>query len=61
MIKYRIIKSINHLTGGDKGYSVIFANGKAKGKKIMIGMGEPNWFPTMKDARAYQKECEKGD
>lgn len=36
-----------------KGYSV-FKNGH----HIQIGMGEPNWFPTKREAMKYKKEVE---
>lgn len=58
--RFRIIRSVESETGAG-GYSVVYNTGRSRGRKVLIGVGEPNWFPRMKDAMQYLRECERGD
>lgn len=57
MSKYKIKKAKDTLVGAGMGYAVY-----KNGRRIEVAMGEPNWFPTKKEAVKFKKECQlEGD
>lgn len=60
MTTYILIQNQNSV--GEDGFSVsTFNKEKDKGHIVEVAMGEPNWFPTITQARQFLHECENGD